>query len=394
MHYGSLFSGVGGFDLGLDKTGMVGWWQVEIDDKCRSVLANHWPNTERFTDVKECGRHNLKQVDLICGGFPCQDVSIAGARAGLAGERSGLWYEFQRILAELKPRWVLIENVPGLLSSKSGGDFATVLQGLEELGYLGAWRTLNSRYFGVPQQRRRVFIVGYLGDGRATEVLFERKSGAWDTPPGREAQEKATGDVVSSLRSGGRGGIPGPGSGAGWIVPVARCLSSRNQRIDFETETFVPVAIDVRNLKLHPDEQSGTLQAKASGGYSLNYTNPVIVGAITGKVERPDDNSAQANHLLWEACHANEAARITPDQNATPTLQGRMGTGGNNVPMIRVRRLTPAECCRLQGFPDDWNAMVSDSQRYKQMGNAVTVNVIEWIGRRIIEIDSRRELCC
>jgi DNA (cytosine-5)-methyltransferase 1 len=112
---GSLFSGIGGFDLAFQRAGIETIWQVEIDEKCLNILVRHFPNAERYTDVRTVGKQNLTPVDVICGGFPCQDLSVAGKRAGLAGERSGLWHEFHRIISELEPRWVVIENVPGLL---------------------------------------------------------------------------------------------------------------------------------------------------------------------------------------------------------------------------------------------------------------------------------------
>ena len=175
MKFGSLFTGVGGFDLGFERAGMVCAWQVEFDKNCQNILKKHWSETELFDDVRTVGKHNLAPVDVICGGFPCQDVSIAGKRAGLAGERSGLWSEFARIIDELEPKWVVIENVPGLLSSNRGRDFATVIRWLAERGYGVAWRILDSQYFGVAQRRCRVFIVGSFGSGSASEILFERE---------------------------------------------------------------------------------------------------------------------------------------------------------------------------------------------------------------------------
>jgi DNA (cytosine-5)-methyltransferase 1 len=197
MKFGSLFTGIGGFDLGFERAGLECAWQVEIDDACQNVERRHWPSVKRFGDVQNVGRDSLDSVDLICGGFPCQDVSVAGKRAGLAGERSGLWYEFHRILEELKPQWVVIENVPGLLSSEDGRDFAAILQGLVQLRYGVAWRVLDAQYFGVAQRRRRVFVVGSLGDGRAAQVLFEREGGAGDTPPSREAGARLAATIAS-----------------------------------------------------------------------------------------------------------------------------------------------------------------------------------------------------
>lgn len=278
MKFGSLFTGVGGFDLGFERAGMECAWQVEFDKACQSVLKKHWSETELFDDVRTVGKHNLEQVDVICGGFPCQDVSIAGKRAGLAGERSGLWSEFARIIDELEPKWVVIENVPGLLSSNRGRDFATVIRWLAERGYGVAWRILDSQYFGVAQRRRRVFIVGSFGNGSASEILFEREGVRWNTEKGRKTGEDVA--ATFTVRSGKEGG------GKGY---------------------------------LGLDDGAMTL-----GG--------------------------QRQYLALQSA---------------------------------VRRLTPTECERLQGFPDGWTDGQADSHRYKQMGNAVTVNVAEWIGKRI-----------
>ena len=192
LTYGSLFSGVGGFDLGLDAVGMRCAWQVEKDHQARSVLRYRWADVPKFEDVKDVGKHDLRPVQLICGGFPCQDLSVAGRRAGLAGERSGLFHEFMRIVDELAPRWVLIENVPGLLSSNGGRDMGTVVGTLAELGYGWAYRVLDAQNFGVPQRRRRVFIVGHSGGVCPPEILFEPESVRGNPPQGREAGEGPT----------------------------------------------------------------------------------------------------------------------------------------------------------------------------------------------------------
>jgi len=290
MKFGSLFTGVGGFDLGFERAGMKCEWQVEFDKNCQNILRKHWSETELFDDVRTVGKHNLKPVDLICGGFPCQDVSIAGKRAGIAGERSGLWFEFARIIDELEPAWVVIENVAGLLSSHKGRDFAVIIRWLAERGYGVAWRVLDSQYFGVAQRRRRVFIVGSFGNGRAAEVLFESESVSGDTQSGKETGQTAAGTIES-------------GSVLGF--DLAQITSK------------------------------------------LNYSNPKI-----GDPQPPLNTLAQgyiAQHV-WQ--FKGQDCSYRPQDKTGPTVTSTWGTGGNNMPIVVIRRLTPTECERLQGFPD------------------------------------------
>ena len=202
--FGSLFTGIGGFDLAFERAGMECVWQVENDKYPASVLKEQWPETNRFEDVNEFSPTD--HPTLICGGFPCQDISVAGRRAGLAGDRSGLWWEFHRVLEEARPGWVVIENVPGLLSSNRGRDMGAVLGALADLGYGYAYRVLDAQHFGVPQQRKRVFIVGCAGDwGAAGEVLLEPEGGTGGADPGgEEGQEDPRG--VEAGTGGGRQG--------------------------------------------------------------------------------------------------------------------------------------------------------------------------------------------
>jgi len=154
LTFGSLFAGIGGFDLGLERAGMECAWQVEIDDYCQRVLAKHWPDVERYADVRECGAHNLAAVDLICGGFPCQPHSVAGKRKGKADDRN-LWPEYRRIVAELRPQWVLGENVPGIITTM----LDEVLFDLESEGYACTTIALPAVAFDAPHRRDRVWIV-------------------------------------------------------------------------------------------------------------------------------------------------------------------------------------------------------------------------------------------
>lgn len=331
MTFGSLFSGIGGFDLGLERAGMRCAWQVEIDRHCLKLLASRWPGVERFTDVRTVGT-DLAPVDLVCGGFPCQDLSVAGRRAGLDGERSGLWYECHRVLASTRPRWCIIENVPGLLSSAEGRDFATIVLGLVELGYGVAWRILDAQFAGLAQRRDRVFIVGSLGDGSCVPVLFEPESVRWDPAPRRQARAEPAATP--------RGGVEGRGE---------------------------------------PDMIAATLRAGGTATLPSSMGGAGIVPDVAWALQERDakgpDSDTKDRHLI--AVGENGRA-----------LSGGGGKPGQRYPAaltgIGVRRLTPRECERLQGFPDDWTAGFSDYTRYRMLGNAVAVPVAAWIGKRVM----------
>ena len=158
---GSLFSGIGGLEIGLEVAGVGKTiWQVEQDDFCRNVLAKHWPEAERFDDIKTVGANNLRYADIICGGFPCQDISLAGSGAGLAGERSGLWGEMYRVIREIRPRFVIVENVPALTSRGLGA----VLGDLASCGYDAEWDCVSAASIGACHRRDRLFIIAYNTD--------------------------------------------------------------------------------------------------------------------------------------------------------------------------------------------------------------------------------------
>ena len=157
MRFGSLFAGIGGLDLGLERAGMECAWQVELDEFCQKVLTKHWPDVPKYGDIHDVGRHNLEAVDLICGGFPCQPVSLAGRRQAQADPR-WLWPEFARVVDELRPRYVLVENVPGLYSA--GG--SKVLADLAAFGYDAEWDAIPAAALGAPYKRFRIFLVAYV----------------------------------------------------------------------------------------------------------------------------------------------------------------------------------------------------------------------------------------
>lgn len=190
----SFFSGIGGLDLGLERAGFSVNFQCEVKPFCRDILKRHWPTLPLDTDIRSLDGSAIPKSDVWAAGFPCQDLSLArmGPRSGLRGVQSGLFHDFMRLVGECTPRAIVLENVHGLLSSHGGRDFAIVLKALDELGYGVAWRVLNSKDFGVPQQRRRVYIVAVHRDpGSASEVLFESQCGDWNTKKSGQDEEKS-----------------------------------------------------------------------------------------------------------------------------------------------------------------------------------------------------------
>lgn len=225
MKVTSLFAGIGGFDLAFENVGVEVTNAVEWDKNCRALLEQKFPKTRIYGDIKEVHGAELGEVDVLVGGFPCQDVSIAGPRDGLSGERSALWYEFVRLIEETRPEWVLAENVAGLLSSGKRRDMGAVLGTLANLGYGFAYRVLDAQFFGVPQRRRRVFIVGHSsGSPRGpAKVLLDSEGVLRDTRARSEA-----GSVVAALTRSGLGG-GGPDDNlaqGGHLLPISLRMRS------------------------------------------------------------------------------------------------------------------------------------------------------------------------
>jgi DNA (cytosine-5)-methyltransferase 1 len=374
--FGSLFAGIGGIDLGLERAGFRCEWQVEIDDECRRVLAAQFPDVERFTDVCDVGADELVRVDLIVGGFPCQDVSVAGRRAGLAGQRSGLWHEFRRVVAEVAPRWVLIENVPGLLSSNDGRDMAVIVRGLVKLGYGVAWRVLDAQYFGVPQRRRRVFVVGHLGEPWSTpaSILFEPQSCAGNPAPRRAPREGVAGTLGGG--SGERGWAPDTDRMTFVPTLTAGAGTNRMSPGHGRDELMIPVsALTSRCGNTQDDQQTGQLLAfRPTDGLDMS-----VYDDLSPTLKVGSGRGIPSGPAIAQPVRTNQYNNSDPSMEASMRMHVHQGTA--------VRRLTPLECARLQGFPDDWlNGLeLSDSAKYRMLGNAVCVPVAEWIGRRILE---------
>jgi len=363
----SLFAGIGGFDLGFERAGFEIVAHVEKDANCRKLLAAKWPDAVALDDVRTAGRHNLPACDVATFGFPCQDLSVAGKRAGLKGGRSGLFYEATRIIREMQPAWALFENVPGLLSSDGGRDFGAVLAEMGDCGYCGAWAVLDAQWHGVAQRRRRVFgLFTRLDSGaeRCAEILSIESRLQGHPAPRREAGEGATYSVAPCLAASGRGTErAGETRGQDCVIPaVAGYLQERDAKgADSDTKPghLVPVAFQT------------TARPEASEGvaYALRHDSPSGGG-------QPQAVAVLVAQVQW----ASGGGKVH-----NPTAQALRSGAEHNYQFaqvgMQVRRLTPTECERLQGFPDGWTAGFSDSTRYRMLGNAVCVNVAEWIAR-------------
>lgn len=229
MTHGSLFAGIGGFDLGFERAGIETLWQVEIEGYCRKVLERHFPDAKRYAEIRECGTHNLERVDIISGGFPCQDISNAGKRTGIEGDRSGLWNEMLRIVRQLRPRYVVVENVSALL----GRGMGRVLGDLAESGYDAEWDCLSAAAFGAPHIRDRVWIFAYpRQEPRLTEGRFDGGNGcAYVLPQGNvgtETERREHRELVAM--------VPGihPGMAADWWAHqfnVARTIDGLSRQL-------------------------------------------------------------------------------------------------------------------------------------------------------------------
>ena len=468
MRYVSVFSGVEAATLAWDQ---LGWEPVafsEIDPFPAAVLAERFLNVPNLGDITQIDWSEIGSVDLVVGGSPCQSFSVAGRREGLAGA-SGLMFEYIRCVRELRPRWFVWENVPGALSSEDGAAFGQLLGELDALGYGIAWRVLDAQFFGVAQRRRRVFLVGSLGDGgaeRACEVLFEPESLRWDPTPSREKRKE-----LAARAPGGAGGASEP------AIPINTMIATRGGKLGRGTGFGVGDDGDPAYTitATHPhavcagfgykvssgagsigyrDEQAPTLLAGRCDASVLIHGGwqPETVGALcapthpsaTAPIAVNGLHSAAASPSAGKVIATEEprSAAIAIDRATTPKFSEELchtlrrgGAGGCNdaVAVISqygevagtltarydsspcpdrgqnivgngsvVRRLTPRECERLQGMPDDWTRIpyrgksaedCPDGPRYKAIGNSMAVPVMRWIGERIAMVDKLEGRC-
>lgn len=482
MIYGSVCSGIEAASVAWHPLGWRASFLSEIEAFPRAVLAHHYPETPLHGDFTTIAAGQYDPIDLLVGGTPCQSFSIAGLRGGLDDDRGNLALEYLRLADRLRPRWLVWENVPGVLSSNGGRDFGAILGGMVELGYGFAYRVLDAQFFGVAQRRRRVFVVGYLGDWRrAAAVLFERHSLSGHPAPRREAGKAAP--TIPSRSSAG-GGLGTDFDCDGGLISstghTAHCLNAGGMgRQDYETETLiahtlkgegfdasedgtgrgtpiVPVAyrttgndgayetgeqIGALTTSTDPNAQIIAFSAKdhgadamsdlsptlRAGGHSKSHANAGVMPAVAYGITRdaldrsgegvggtPGERSGlgiieeQAQTLKAAGPGAVAFALRGREGGAMPEIEGegdrigalRAASGGSSrdyVATSAVRRLTPRECERLQGFPDDWTKIpyrgkppeqCADGPRYKALGNSMAVPCMVWLGQRIQQVET------
>lgn len=441
MRYGSVCSGIEATTVAWHNLGWKPAFFSEIEAAPRAILAHHYPEVPLHGDFTTIGADEYGPIDLLVGGTPCQSFSIAGLRDGLDDDRGNLALEFLRLAQRKRPKWLVWENVPGVLSSNGGRDFGAILGGVVELGYGFAYRVLDAQYFRVPQRRRRVFVVGYLGDWRsAAAVLFERHSLQGHPAPRREkgqavarslrAQSQSShredsdnfvswpAEVASTLNAafGAKMGLEDQHIRGADCLSVSQCLTTgTGQRYDAETETLIHMhggGFDVATLD--GLETARTLTRRYDGS-PCHDRGPDIVAFAHQQGGSIDMHMSDDCALALQRCQTQAVTypinmQIATRHNALGEGTG-LGIGSESDPdftLLRdhhhavgtnsaVRRLTPRECERLQGFPDDYtlvpyrNSMMSDGPRYKALGNSMAVPVMRWIGERIQQAEDKAQ---
>lgn len=316
-----LFSGIGGFSLAFKRVFPEGEiiGHSEIDKYANIIYEKHFPGVKQYGDIRTISERDLPKFNIVSFGFPCQDLSIAGKRTGFDGRRSSLFHEAIRIIDRVRPEYFVFENVKGLFSSRKGKDFITVLSAIADIGYNGQWQLCNTKWF-LPQNRERIYFVGHLR-GQARPEIFP----IGENDFGFNGKEEQFPRQVQTEND------------------IANCLTSCMHNMAV-TDNYI------------------------------NYINDIsVLAMIEGK-------SHEQNRRVYDK------------KGICPTLNG-IGNGGNHEPKIfdnkgldcspKIRRLTPLECERLQGFPDGWTEGVSDTQRYKCLGNAISVPVPETIFKKL-----------
>lgn len=379
MNFVDFFAGIGGIRLGLEQAGHKCVGFCEFDKYARTAYKAMYDTEGEWEsrDVRTVRTYDIPDADLWCFGFPCQDISVAGKQKGLQeGERSGLFYEIMRLLAgrrqEDRPRWLLVENVKNLLSIGNGFDFARLLLEVGGYGYSLQWDTLNSKDYGVPQNRERVFIVCYLGNISGREVFPLRRTDG-ENPCELKEITQGVADAQRIYESDGLARtLKGESGGQGGKTGLYAVRFRYTERGEKSREKGRMEHVEIANA----------LTSKHCGDQTADCSNGVLVAPVS----TPDRAEKHQN---------GRRIKEPGEPSFTLTAQDRHGVALLDK-NIRIRRLTPRECWRLQGFPDEYfdkakAAGISDTQLYKQAGNGVTVNVARAIGERLKEVEEHDE---
>jgi DNA (cytosine-5)-methyltransferase 1 len=384
----SVFSGIEAASVAWQSLGFSAVGFSEIDPFCSAVLRYRYPGVRNYGDINNFKEWKVGQaIDVVVGGSPCQSYSLAGNRKGADDERGRLMFTYGNMVDHFRPRWIVWENVPGVLSSNRGRDFAQFLYMLGGFGYGLAWRILDAQYFGVPQRRRRVFVIGYIGDvRRSAAVLFDGKGG------GRHPETLETGGGASRRVEDGAGAaIRNVGGSAD------DSITGHNDKTNALTAQG---AMGGDNMPLvyniHPHDSRIT----KSKGIIDTMTGQWGTGGDVMQVEAGITGTLRANEHQHNPIVFNRAlnTRYKSSETAATLLGDYHGASAINLTIDEglLRRITPKEAERLQGFPDDWTKVpyrnksaeqCPDGQRYKAVGNSMAVPVMRWLGGRILKIE-------
>ena len=421
--------------MGLEAAGMTTVFQCEIDKHARSVLDYHWPSVPKWDDVTTLtGKYILEHtdgVDVVAWGSPCQDLSLAGKRAGLSGERSGLFHEGIRIIKELRelsngkyPTWSIWENVYGALSSNRGADFGQVLYEMDEAGAcFSEWAVLDAQYFGVPQRRRRVFVTSCFDpatSSRCPEPLLPvSESLPGDSSKGKQKGKDASSEATSSVRTSGRQHRDPiaysiredakAGNFSATEIETARALQALQPSVQsHHTQTFItqPLLLDGRrvdDVRVYTEPVQTLQERMGTGGNNVPVVaqEPIGFSHTQGLDSQASTVSfptlrTQGNGMsvAQEPYASSSFAQYNEGFGVLKAAGGDIGGGSETLvidskPTLIVRRLTPLECERLMGWPDNHTAegttgVISDTNRYKMCGNGVASPVAAWIGKHLL----------
>jgi len=378
-----MFSGIGGFRLGLERSGWKCVWANEIDKYANKIYHIQFGYGELDEgDIRKKKVERIPNHTLLTAGFPCQSFSVAGKGKGFEDTRGTLFYEICRIVKVKTPKLLLLENVRGLLSNKGGETFTKILQTLDELGYDAEWQVLNSKYFGVPQSRQRVFIVGHFRK-TSTRTVFPIGKTDKLSKENDKGKERVTSCLDANYFKGAR-------RQRTYVKGVTLANKSRYKQGVKRT----PIKEDDKSFALGASGDQGVAvkiiadRTRTKAGKGKNLESPKnIVNSLTSATK---DNLVVHNlHKIDVSMKSQKSVQRFDDVAHTVRQDLSRNVEKPHNPVLlsnmRIRRLTPVECERLQGFPDNWTKWLSDTQRYKALGNAVTVNVIEYLGKLLKE---------